>query len=182
MNNAKIVRMLPRKNALARELKRLEERIDALTSRRDKLCSEYYELEGVSFVYKGVAISASHSPNCYGPDSLILRRADRKGDLNAYIYINAHNQKTFGLSLGCKRRDGEMAGAPIWKTHRLAVKIGLEYLVSGKKPTLEELEKRTRELGSGTEKPLIYVELPTDSFRGIPNLKKYSRQTPERED
>jgi hypothetical protein len=172
MNNATYLKLLPRKKAYKSRLNKTQRRLSALKKERDKLSTLVYELSKVGLVYRGVAVEVTYTPNCYGPDSVILRRCDRKRDLSAYIYINAHNQKTFGLTVGSSKSNalgGDLVGSPDWATHRLAVKVGLDYLVTGKTPSAAEMERRTRERPNKA-----YLELPSDDFSEIPDMRKSS--------
>ena len=116
--------------ALEREAIRLDKQVDALAERIDKA-------EAVDVVFDGVAITEGA-----GYWHKVVDGYER----SFHIYLNAHNQKTYGLSLsydagGSGRRE-TWCGAG-WATSEEAKIAGLQWLVHGTMPLFDGTGKRT---------------------------------------
>jgi hypothetical protein len=131
MNNAQLLRRLPKLAEKEKRLKALAGLLEKLKVRRDALEEEVMELRTVTEIFKGVALVRSGDDIC-AADASKYRRSAR-------VYQNANDATLWGLSLlewpisPGRRRLEHWKGAS-WPSERRAMTAAKNWIVYGTEP------------------------------------------------
>lgn len=132
----KIVRASRKKDELSQEIKSLNREISKLTKRVRAKEELFIQADRVSDVIRGEPLMIWGSKRCRHLESL-----DPENKRAAHIYLNAHNNKTFGLRINeywakgnNHRWHGDKLCGTKWESYKAAEEAALAWIIDGTLP------------------------------------------------
>lgn len=136
MKHDEIVALMPARISLHKERKHIADQIKTLANRLEEIDYQLSFLDSVTEIYKKKALRIDRAK-----EYIDLRLVG--GDRSAHVYLNAHNHKTWGISITLGlgfNREGTFLGSG-WPSRRAATAAAKKWVVEGIKPSENKIRK-----------------------------------------